>query len=38
MKEYVEILLFGGYSITNDEVLSHILDGLDSEYDFVVMN
>lgn len=36
MKEYVEILLFGSHSIIDDEVLSQILDGLDSDYDLVV--
>lgn len=38
MKEYVEILLFGIRSITDDEVLSQILDGLDSDYDLVVVS
>lgn len=38
MKEYIEILLFGIRSITDDEVLSQILDGLDSDYDLVVVS
>lgn len=37
MKEYVEILLFGRYNIFDNELLSHILDGFDSEYNSTII-
>lgn len=37
MKEYVEIRLPERYNSSDDELLNHILDGFDSEYDSVVI-
>lgn len=36
MKDYAKILLSGGQSVTDEEIINYILDGLDSKYDLVV--
>lgn len=36
MKNYVDILVSGGQNISDDEVITYIFDGLDSDYDPIV--
>lgn len=37
IKEYDDILLSRGLNITNEDILNHILDGLDSDYDPILV-